>query len=225
MFKTSALLRETRLRLFDSTSFGHIYLTLPDMLIYKDVISGDEMLSDAKEVDDVVYEVDCSMVVVKEGNVDIGANPSAEDADEALEDNAQTVNNIAHAFRLQATSFDKKSFLTYLKSYMKAVKAYLQKDNPDRVAVFEKNAAAFAKKIVANFKDYEFYTGESMDTDGMIALLNYRVDGFTPYFIFWKDGLKEEKMACLAFQIQLICFSKVALYCKALGTWVDFLSR
>jgi len=167
------------------------------MLIYKDVISGDEMLSDAyplKEVDDVVIEVDCSMVVIKEGDVDIGANPSAEDAEEALEDGAQTVNNIAHAFRLQPTSFDKKSYLTYLKSYMKAVKAVLQESKPDRVAVFEKNAAAFAKKIVANFKDYEFYTGESMDADGMIALLNYREDGVTPYFILWKDGLKEEKM-------------------------------
>ena len=27
---------------------------------------------------------------------------------------------------------------------------------PDRVEAFEKGAAAYAKKIVANFKDYEF---------------------------------------------------------------------
>ena len=40
--------------------------------------------------------------------------------------------------------------------YMKAVKAELQKSNPDQVEKFEKNAAAYAKKIVANFKDYEF---------------------------------------------------------------------
>ena len=58
---------------------------------------------------------------------------------------------------------------------MKAVKAELQKTKPDRVEAFEKGAAAYAKKIVANFKDYEFYTGESMNPDGMIALLNYRV--------------------------------------------------
>ena len=36
---------------------------------------------------------------------------------------------------------------------MKAVKAKLP---ADRVDAFEKGAAAFAKKIVANFKDYEF---------------------------------------------------------------------
>ena len=37
-------------------------------------------------------------------------------------------------------------------------------------------------------------TGESMNPDGMVTLLNYREDGVTPYFVFWKDGLKEEKI-------------------------------
>lgn len=48
--------------------------------------------------------------------IDIGANASAEEADEALEDGAQTVNNIVHSFRLQSTSFDKKAYLGHLKS-------------------------------------------------------------------------------------------------------------
>lgn len=39
---------------------------------------------------------------------------------------------------------------------MKAVKAKLSESKPDRVAEFEKGAAAYAKKIVANFKDFEF---------------------------------------------------------------------
>lgn len=156
------------------------------------------MFSDAfpvKIVDDIVYEVECQMITVKKGeDIDIGANPSAEEQEEALEDGAVQVNNVAHSFRLQATQFDKKSFLVYLKGYMKAVKGKLTESNPDRVEKFEKGAAAFAKKIVANFKDFEFYTGESMNPDGMIALLNYREDGITPYFTFWKDGLKEVKL-------------------------------
>jgi hypothetical protein len=95
---------------------------------------------------------------------------------------------------------------------MKAVKAKLETTNPDRVATFEKAAAGFAKKVIGNFKDYEFYTGESMDTEGMVALLNYREDGITPYressfalltpprwswltsVTFWKDGLREVKI-------------------------------
>ncbi|KAJ7180142.1 translationally controlled tumor-associated [Mycena crocata] len=165
------------------------------MLLYEDIISGDEMFSDAfpvKEVDGIVYEVDCSMITVKPGaDVDIGANPSSEEQEEALEDGATQVNNVVFSFRLQSTQFDKKSFLGYLKGYMKAVKGKLAED---RVADFEKGAAAFAKKVVANFKDYEFYTGENMNPDGMVALLNYREDGVTPYFTFWKDGLKVVKL-------------------------------
>ncbi len=33
-----------------------------------------------------------------------------------MEDGAKTVNNVVHSFRLQQTSFDKKSYLTYLKA-------------------------------------------------------------------------------------------------------------
>jgi hypothetical protein len=54
---------------------------------------------------------------------------------------------------------------------MKAVKANLQATNPERVEAFEKGAQAFAKKIVGNFKDYEFYVGESMNPEGMVMLL------------------------------------------------------
>ena len=48
----------------------------------------------------------------------VGANPSAEEQEEGVEDGASTVNNVVHSFRLQPTSFDKKSFLTYLKVIM-----------------------------------------------------------------------------------------------------------
>jgi len=35
---------------------------------------------------------------------------------------------------------------------------------------------------------------EEMGGEGdLVALLNYREDGITPYFTFWKDGLKEYK--------------------------------
>ncbi|WVO16941.1 hypothetical protein L204_104627 [Cryptococcus depauperatus] len=167
------------------------------MLLYTDIVTGDEMFSDAfpiKEVGDIAYEVDCANIAVKEGDIDIGANPSAEEVAEALEDGAQQVNNVVHSFRLQPTTFDKKSFLTHLKDYMKRVKTHLEKTNPDRVSAFEQGAQNFAKRVVANFKDFEFYTGESMNPDGMVALLNYREDGVTPYFTLWKDGLTKVKL-------------------------------
>jgi hypothetical protein len=52
---------------------------------------------------------------------------------------------------------------------MKAVKAKLQEagKSEEEVKDFETKAQAFAKKIIASFKDWEFYTGESMDPDAM----------------------------------------------------------
>jgi hypothetical protein len=64
----------------------------------------------------------------------------------------------------------------------------------EEVKEFETGASAFAKKIIANFKDYEFLIGESMDPDGMVVLLNYREDGVTPYVTVWKHGLSEMKV-------------------------------
>lgn len=52
---------------------------------------------------------------------------------------------------------------------MKAVKEKLKEKNAseEEITAFEKGAQAYAKKIVGNFKDYDFYTGESMNPDGM----------------------------------------------------------
>ena len=128
-----------------------------------DKVSGDEMVSDGfrvVDVDDIVYEVDGAMITVQDGDVDIGGNPSAEEQQEALDNGAQQVINLVHSFRLQATSFDKKSYLTYLKGYMKTIKQNLQETKPERVPEFEKKAAEFAKKVVGKFNDWEFYTGE-----------------------------------------------------------------
>jgi Translationally controlled tumour protein len=44
-----------------------------------------------------------------------GANPSAEEVDEAVEDSVKKVNNVIHSHNLQQTSFDKKTYLAYLK--------------------------------------------------------------------------------------------------------------
>ncbi|KTW26661.1 hypothetical protein T552_02670 [Pneumocystis carinii B80] len=167
------------------------------MLLYRDIVSGDELISDAynlKEVDDVLYEVDCAMVQIKQGEVDIGANPSAEGDEEITEDGVETVNNVVYSFRLVSTTYTKKDYQVYIKSYLKKLKQHLQENCPDRVEVFEKQVTVFIKKVLANFSDYDFYMGESMDVDGMVVLLNYREDGITPYMTFFKDGLKEEKL-------------------------------
>ncbi|KAI1457241.1 translationally-controlled tumor protein [Annulohypoxylon moriforme] len=144
------------------------------MIIFKDALteSKDELLSDSfklTEVDGIAYEADCAMIEIGAVDVNTGANASAEEADEGVEDSAQKVNNIIHSFRLQPTSFDKASYLSYLKGYMKRLAKHLKDSgkSEDEIKEFQTKAQGFAKKIVSNFKDYEFYTGESMDVDGM----------------------------------------------------------
>ncbi|CAI4217831.1 unnamed protein product [Parascedosporium putredinis] len=156
------------------------------MIIYKDLLSGDEIISDSydlKEVGGVIFEADCSMITEGNVSVDTGANASAEEAEEALDDQEVKVNDIVHSFRLQSTTFDKKSYLTYLKGYMKSVKNKLQENGADASVIkeFETGAQKYVKEtLLPNFKDFEFFTGESMDPDAMIVLLNYREDGVTP---------------------------------------------
>lgn len=55
--------------------------------------------------------------------LDIGANPSAEEADEGVDDGKLQVIDVVHSFRLNETSFDKKSYLGHLKS-MKVWRAF-----------------------------------------------------------------------------------------------------
>jgi len=169
------------------------------MIIFKDIITGDEIISDSydlKEVDGTVYEVDCQMITLGAVEINTGANASAEEAEEGVEDGAVQVNNIVNSFRLNSTQFDKKSYLSHLKGYMKRVKELMAEKGADaaKIKEFETGAQKYAAKIVKNFKDYDFYVGESMDPDGMVVLMNYREDGTTPFVTVWKHGLVEMKV-------------------------------
>lgn len=171
------------------------------MRVYKDIFTGDEMFCDSykmKLLDNVVYEVYGKHVRRKIGEVVLaGANPSAEEADEGTEEGMESGVDIILNQRLQESfAFgDKKGFTAYLKDYMKKLVAKLQETNPDEVEVFKNNIQKFTKEILGKFKDLSFYTGESMDPEAMVAILDYKdVDGEeVPVMYFFKHGLLEEK--------------------------------
>lgn len=80
---------------------------------------------------------------------------------------------------------------------MKKVVTKMKESGADEetIKAFQSGAQNYYTKVIApNFKDYDFYTGESMDPDGMVVLLNYREDGITPYMTIWKGGLTEMKV-------------------------------
>ncbi|KAE8337384.1 translationally-controlled tumor protein [Aspergillus arachidicola] len=173
------------------------------MIIYEDIFSGNELISDAfnlKEVDKVLFEVDCRTITVGNDNFELeGANPSAEGGDEDAggAGDGEQVLDIQHNFRLQKyPKLDKKLYLSYLKGYMKKIKDYLKEKgaSDEEIKEFETNANTAAKKIIANYKNYDVYVGESFDGEAMQVLVDYREDGITPYATFWKHGLKELKV-------------------------------
>lgn len=168
------------------------------MIIYKDLITGDELLSEGYKfnlVDDVVYEVDCEIVEHVDGVIDTGANPSGEGDDvEVTNDFSKFENNYITTFRLTETLFDLKTYKTFMKAYMKTIKEHLVEKSPDQVETFMKGVTSYSKKIFSDFHNWKFYYGESMNPDGMVVLLNYREDQTTPYVVIWKHGLTEYKI-------------------------------
>ncbi|XP_044142632.1 translationally-controlled tumor protein [Bufo gargarizans] len=170
------------------------------MIIYKDIITEDEMFSDIYKVKEscngLCLEVDGKMVTRVEGQIDdalIGGNASAECLDEGSELSSITGVDIVLNHKLQETGFTKESYKCYIKDYMKAIKSKLEQNNPERVKPFMTGAAEKIKDILGNFKNYQFFTGETMNPEGMVALLDFREDGITPYLTFFKDGLEMEK--------------------------------
>uniref|UniRef100_A0A1L8DX36 Translationally-controlled tumor protein homolog n=2 Tax=Nyssomyia TaxID=252611 RepID=A0A1L8DX36_9DIPT len=171
------------------------------MRIYKDIITGDEMFSDTykmKLVDEVIYEVTGRLIQRKEGDIKIdGFNPSAEEADEGTDEAVESGVDVVLNHRLCETyAFgDKKSYTAYLKDYMKKLIEKLQENHPDQVDTFKNNINKAMKDILGRFKELQFFTGESMDCDGMVAMMEYRdIDGASvPVLMFFKHGLEEEK--------------------------------
>ena len=169
------------------------------MIIYKDAVTSDELLTDAKKltvIEDFFFEVDGKNIQVS-NQIDealIGGNASAEDAPESTNDGVETKIDVIESARLVSVPYDKKSYQKHIKDYIAAILKKKESESEDEAATFKKRAGAAVKKVLENFKNWEFYTGESMNPDGMVILMDYREDGITPYFWFIKDGLIAEKV-------------------------------
>uniref|UniRef100_A0A8C2MFQ8 Translationally-controlled tumor protein n=1 Tax=Cricetulus griseus TaxID=10029 RepID=A0A8C2MFQ8_CRIGR len=88
--------------------------------------------------------------------------------------------DIVMSHHLQETSFTKEA---YKKVYQRL------HEITQRVKPFMTGTAEQIKHILANFSSYQFFIGENMNPDGMVALLDYHKD----FMIFFKDGLEMEK--------------------------------
>ena len=102
------------------------------MKIYKDVFSGDELFSDAYDiqlVDNVMYEVDAD--------------------------------DICETFQYEKTVFkDKSAFVDYYRSYLKKVLKYLEEnDRKAEIDEFKANITKLMNAKLEKYGDLEFYYG------------------------------------------------------------------
>merc|ERR1712121_169113 len=173
------------------------------MKIFKDVFSGDELFSDTypiKLVEDCLYEVTGKHISRTEGDIQLeGSNASAEGADGDEGGEASTVSgvDIILNHRLTETGFgSKKDYMVYLKDYMKKVVKYLEDNSRSgEVDTFKTKINGVMKDLLGRFKDLQFFTGESMDAEAKILILDYKeVDGEEkPILMAFKHGISEEK--------------------------------
>ncbi|XP_076034683.1 translationally controlled tumor protein [Oratosquilla oratoria] len=170
------------------------------MKVFKDIISGDEMFTDSypcEVYEEAFYRVVCKNTSVNADKIALdGANPSAEEAEEDTEDMGQSGIDVVMFMRLQETGFgSKKDFLLYMKTYLKKLKEMLEESNPEAAKQLPQIQKPLTE-ILKSFKDLQFFFGESMNADGMIAILDYTdINGEEkPVLYFPKLGLLEEKL-------------------------------
>lgn len=166
------------------------------MLVYQDLLSGDELLSDSFRYNEIengmLWEVEGKWVVKGAVDVDIGANPSAEGGeDEGVDDQSVKVVDIVDTFRLQEQPpFDKKQFITFMKRFIKNLTPKL---NEEQQELFKKNIEGATKFLLSKIKDLQFFVGESMHDDGCLVFAYYKDGATDPTFLYFAYALKEVK--------------------------------
>lgn len=169
------------------------------------------MLSDAlqpTEIDGGILSVESTRIVVGGGAIDIGCGNEFGGVEEEVDDSQETVLNVVSNHDLKSITLTKKEFKAIMKMYWKNLKEKIEKDI-EEAPEYEKDAHKakfksfknnFAKlkefvkdTIVANFDEFEFYTGESMNPEGLIIPARYVGEALTPTFFYFADGLVEEK--------------------------------
>ncbi|CAI5522637.1 unnamed protein product [Closterium sp. Naga37s-1] len=157
------------------------------MFLYQDLISGDDLLSSALEIEEthngIFYEVESQWLEKSRGE------------DEEEEGEPEKVVNIVSMFNLQELPpFDKRALGTYLKNYMYKLTSLISDDRKMKLRAHSSDAANW---LFSNLADLKFFAGESMsleDLDGSLVYAYHKDGAANLTFIYFKDGLKERRL-------------------------------
>ncbi|GIY83606.1 translationally-controlled tumor protein homolog [Caerostris darwini] len=167
------------------------------MIIFKDLISEDEMFTDAflyNLVDDCLYEVECSHVVRNTPALQLeGSNPVEVGDGSQEEDFRESGFDLVLNQRLVETTFSSKNdFRDYLKRYSKELERKWNASGAPKevVDLSKQNFIKAVKLVVPKFENFRFYLGESCHPSGLLAMLEVReVSGSrVPLMIFIKEA-------------------------------------
>lgn len=141
------------------------------MVLYKDIFTGDILVTDdysLKLKDDILYEVEGKMT---EDGIDL-----------AVEN------------KLVGAAIKKKTYQAFMKDYVSRIVSYLKKEEPSAVDTFKNKAKHVIKEVVENFEEYDFYTGESTNAEGMLVMCIFMTEDSPPTLKFWKHGMVQEEL-------------------------------
>ncbi|KAJ8039705.1 Translationally-controlled tumor protein-like [Holothuria leucospilota] len=177
------------------------------MVVYQDIISGDEFFYGSHPftlVDDLYYEVYGRYILIRSGGVkdtELGGNrfaklvPAEQPAEQP--EKLEEVIDLVEECQLQNCPHisQEKYFPEYLKPYTQTLIAYYEKQGKEKADIVKDKLNQFRVILREKFKsdNFQFFEGRSHPSEGMIALVGHKEkDGKEiPYMILFKDGLKE----------------------------------
>jgi len=176
------------------------------MIVYKDLISGDEMMTDAfprnpvhdndGNVVEGLFEVESSMSVKGSDNIDIGCGNAFGGDEQAADSSVEKVNNVVDSFTYTEVPFGKKSELKeYLRDYFRSIRSKLKEDGTPQPEIkeFMSQAPAMVVFLLGKFADMQTFAGESMTAEGGMAYGYYKDGAHCPTFVYITKSLEAEK--------------------------------
>jgi hypothetical protein len=174
------------------------------MIVYTDVISGDEVLSSAFTQEDVLdaegnviegMKMVQSKMISKDDNVDVGCGDAFGGGGDEVDSGAQMVNNVIDSFQFTETQLGTAMECKgWLKEYFNKVVETLKGKGkgPDTIKPFKQSAPGIAKFLITNFAELQFFLGPSFDPDFMVFAM-YPEGATTPNFYYIMGGLEAMK--------------------------------
>ncbi len=176
------------------------------MIVFTDIFTGDQVLSDSFSQTPLIHKgnkiegivaVQSKMISKEVGNIDIGANASAEEADEGTDDSVQKVNNLVDAdtgFGYNGPmSMDLANLKLLYKNWCKETREKILADG-GKPKDFVQTATAFNAFLIEEFSNLEVYQTKSYN--GGLVIGWWDDDANTagaPKFLFNTFAMKSEK--------------------------------